>query len=366
MDTNPSDNTIIVRDHRDIGLFVADNVDAMLAYWDKDMICRFANNAYKQWFGKGREDMVDKITMEELLGPLYVKNLPYITQALRGVPQKFEREITLPDGSKRNTIASYYPEIIDGSVVGFFVHVADITELKKAEEYIRNYAALEAKNKEMEQFAYIASHDLREPLLTVTSFADLMQKKYKGKLDAEADSYLHYMTQSANRMMELISGLLSYSRIGKERKLELVNLNTVVQEVISDLDAQIKATNANIKAGHLPTIDGYNIELHVLLQNLISNAIKFRAENRTPEIKISAEKDGSKWLFKISDNGMGIEEKYLKKIFVIFQRLHERSQTEGNGIGLAHCKKIVELHNGEIWAGSIPGQGSTFYFTIAL
>jgi PAS domain S-box-containing protein len=360
-----SDNSK-VRDHREIGLFVADHVDAMLAYWDKDLICRFANDAYKQWFGKGREEMVDKITMEELLGPLYVKNLPYINQALRGVPQKFEREITLPTGEKRNTIANYYPEIVDGVVLGFFVHVADITELKKADEYMRKYAALEAKNKEMEQFAYIASHDLREPLLTVTSYAKLMRKKYQGELDAEGDQYLAYMTQSADRMMELIQGLLNYSRIGKERILERVDCEVVVKDVISDLDTRIRESDARIEIGSLPAIDGYKAELHVLFQNLISNAIKFRDKDRSPVIRISAEKEKGRWLFKVADNGIGIDEKHLEKIFLIFQRLHDKGEVEGNGIGLAHCKKIVELHSGEIWAESIPGEGSTFSFTIGL
>ena len=361
----PSDNNQM-RDHREIGLFVADHVDAMLAYWDKDLICRFANNAYKQWFGKGREDMVDKITMEELLGPLYVKNLPYINQTLKGVAQKFEREITLPTGEKRNTIANYYPEIIDGAVAGFFVHVADITELKKAEEYMRKYAALEAKNKEMEQFAYIASHDLRKPLLSVTSYAKLIQQKYQGKLDEEADQYLGFMTQSAGRMMELIQGLLNYSRIGKERILERVDCSALVNDVISDLDARIKESDTRIETGSLPAIDGYKAELHVLFQNLISNAIKFRDKDRTPVIRISAEKERDRWLFKVTDNGIGIEKKHLETIFLIFQRLHDKSEIEGNGIGLAHCKKIVELHNGEIRAESIPGEGSTFSFTIAL
>ena len=741
-------------DRQHTGLFVADHVDAMLAYWDKDEICRFANNAYKKWFGRGREDMVNKMTMSEVLGPLYEKNLVYIQGALNGIQQQFERDIRLPSGELRHTIANYFPDIRDGKVLGFSVHVADITALKKlelelnqtneiarigsweinlktskvtwssvtcaihdmpagfepdvetaikfykegpnrdlisdavekamkdgtpydlelvlitasgkekwartigqaefekgqcirmfgtiqdidhqrktqdelkiseerfrgsfehsaigmalvsidgkwlkvnqklcqilgyteeellsttfqeithpddldmdmgnvhkmldgsidaysmekryfhksgkivwgtlsvslvkdlngnprhfvsqvediterkiaietqnklnreltaifdsgtqvsiiatttegiithfnkgaeillgyeaaeligkhtpallhkeseviirghqltkecgreikgfdvfveyarqgkhdsrewtyirkdgttfpiqlvvtairdtsgsitgflgigtdlterklAEENIVKYRELEAKNNEMEQFTYVASHDLREPLITMSSFAQLLVRNYKGKLDSEADEYLGYMMKSADRMMELIKDLLDYSRIGVERNLQTADCNEIVNTVIHDLDVNIKEANAIIKIEKLPVIKGYTLELHALFQNLISNALKFRKVGQASVIKISAEKENGKWLFMISDNGMGIEDKDIDRIFVMFKRLHNKSDIAGTGIGLALCKKIVDMHHGNIWVESVYGQGSTFCFTLA-
>ena len=174
------------------------------------------------------------------------------------------------------------------------------------------------------------------------------------------------MLQASNRMMELTKGLLEYSRIGVERKLDLVDCNLILSTIINDLDIKIRESNATIEFEDLPTINGYGQELHVLFQNLISNALKFRKKDRSLLISISAQREIGRWLFKVSDNGIGIPEKDMDEIFVIFKRLHDRTEIEGNGIGLAHCKKIVELHGGSIWVESTFGQGSTFYFTVAI
>ncbi|MBS1934863.1 MAG: PAS domain-containing protein, partial [Bacteroidetes bacterium] len=223
---------------------------------------------------------------------------------------------------------------------------------------------LERKNKELEQFAYVASHDLQEPLRTTTGFAELIRQKYLGKIDADADKYISYIIQSSDRMKTLIKDLLDYSRIGRETQAKKINCNELLCEVVADLDGLIKESHAEIDATELPTILGYPTEIKQLFQNLISNAIKFRQKDIAPRIKIAAEKNEQHWLFSFSDNGIGIEEKYLSRIFVIFQRLHTRTEYEGSGIGLANCKKIAELHNGRIWAESEPGKGSTFYCSI--
>jgi light-regulated signal transduction histidine kinase (bacteriophytochrome) len=218
-------------------------------------------------------------------------------------------------------------------------------------------------NKDLEQFAFIASHDLQEPLRTISNYVGLIQKKYKSQLDEDADKYLGILLGAAIRMQSLIKDLLDYSRIGQVRILESIDCNTVMHQVIEDLDASIKETNTEIIVEKLPVIFGYP-EIKSLFQNLVVNAIKFRKKNEDPVIRISAVDKGKVWIFSINDNGIGIEDLYHEKIFTIFQKLHAVKEYAGTGIGLAHCKKIVELHGGDIWVDSEAGKGSTFYFSI--
>jgi signal transduction histidine kinase len=229
---------------------------------------------------------------------------------------------------------------------------------------LQRTAELESKNKELEQFAYVASHDLQEPLRTTTSFVELIRKQYYGKLDTTANKYIDYIIQASDRMKTLIKDLLDYSRIGREKKFEQVDCNVILDEVLADLTRVIKENKAEIKAGILPVVNGFSTELKLLFQNLISNSIKFRKPETAPVIEITSRKENGHWLFSFSDNGIGIDKQYQQRIFIIFQRLHNRSVYEGSGIGLAHCKKIVELHGGKIWVESKVGEGSTFYFTI--
>lgn len=223
---------------------------------------------------------------------------------------------------------------------------------------------LERKNRELEEFAYVASHDLQEPLRTISSFVDLLEQQYKGKLDDKADKYLSYITHSSNRMKVFITDLLEYSRIGNEKKSAKIDCNDTIAEVLADLDTLIKETGTQITVGTLPVISGYPTEIKQLFQNLVSNAIKFRKKNISPIINIIAIQRKDNWEFVIADNGIGIDRKHFDRIFVIFQRLHTRNDYQGSGIGLSHCKKIVELHKGKIWLESNPGIGTTFYFTI--
>ncbi|MEP6677054.1 MAG: PAS domain-containing protein [Ferruginibacter sp.] len=259
-----------------------------------------------------------------------------------------------------------------GKYIGALAMATDITQRKIDEKLLKQSEVslevknkqLELKNKELEQFAYVASHDLQEPLRTTSSFVDLLKRQYYGKLDDKADTYLTYIEQSSARMKVLIKDLLEYSRIGRKAELEQVDCNKLVQHVLADLDAAIKETGAKITSAQLPILYAYPTELKLLFQNLVMNAIKFRKKETLPEINISIARINENWQFSIRDHGIGIDDQYKERIFIIFQRLHTRTEYEGSGIGLAHCKKIVELHNGNIWIESALGDGTTFHFTL--
>ena len=231
---------------------------------------------------------------------------------------------------------------------------------------------LEAKNKELEQFAYIASHDLQEPLNTISSFIGLITEDYGDSFDDVGKESLAFIKDASIRMKKLIDSLLEYSRLGRNREYVEIDLNIVYAELEKDLNTVIEETKAKITVGNLPKVKGSEIELRLVFQNLISNAIKFREAKKIPEINISSVKvtDLSDqqgldyWKIAIQDNGIGIPEEHKDRIFAIFQRLHSRDEYQGTGIGLAHCKKIVEAHGGKIWLTSEKGKGSTFYFTI--
>jgi len=262
------------------------------------------------------------------------------------------------------TITAMHDE--DGNVIGFLKITRDLTDKKSAEDNIRLYIErLENQNMELEQFTYIASHDLQEPLRSMGSLVELLVEQYKGKIDEQADTYLRYIHQSSQRMSLLIKGLLDYSRIGKERERESVDCNEIIETVKTDLAKAIQDSSAIITVKDLPVIQAFPMELKLLFQNLLSNAIKFRKADTIVKVNICAHKIEDGWLFSFCDNGIGMEDRFKEKIFEIFQRLHNKNMYEGTGIGLAHCKKIVALHNGKIWAESAPGKGSQFYFTIS-
>ena len=238
-------------------------------------------------------------------------------------------------------------------------------ELKKAQvELINMNNQLLYKNRELGQFAYIASHDLQEPLRTMHSFTQLLEEQYKGKLDEDADKYIRFISEASTRMSEQIKGLLDYSKIGSEKQLDLVDCNEVANLLLGDLDSVIKESKAKIQIDKLPTLNAYPTELKQLFHNLITNAIKYRKKDQDPLINIAALREDGHWKFSFADNGIGIEDQHKEKIFILFKRLHGRAEYEGEGIGLAQCKKIIELHGGKLWVNSQYNQGSTFYFTI--
>ena len=243
----------------------------------------------------------------------------------------------------------------------------DITERKQEEEKLnRIMAELARSNTELEQFAYIASHDLQEPLRMVASYTQLLARRYKGKLDADADEFIGYAVDGATRMQQLINALLDYSRVGTRAKpLEPTDCEAVFSNAIANLGAAIKETEAVVTHDHLPTVTADATQMVQVFQNLLGNSIKFHSEKR-PEIHVGAHRNGSEWIFSVRDNGIGIDPKYFERIFIIFQRLHGRNDYPGTGIGLALCKKIVERHKGRIWVESESGKGATFYFTIPM
>jgi len=271
---------------------------------------------------------------------------------LRGDGTEFDAELTF------NTInlkgQKYFQAII-----------RDITERKQSAEQMKKLTQeLERSNTDLAQFAYVASHDLQEPLRMVTSFVQLLQKRYQGKLDKDADEFISFAVDGASQMQKLINDLLKYSRVGTHGKsMEATNCNIVVTHALSNLRKVIKESGAIINIDHLPTIKADYTQFVQLFQNLMSNAIKYHGEKQ-PEILLRASDKNNYWLFSIRDNGIGIDKEYIEKIFIIFQRLHAKDKYPGTGIGLSICKKIVERHGGRIWAESKTGRGSTFYFTI--
>ncbi len=242
----------------------------------------------------------------------------------------------------------------------------DITELKRIENERIAYAEkLEIKNKELEQFVFIASHDLQEPLRTITSFSELLIEEYHEKFDETGKDSLNFIIHSTARMRTLVKGLLDYGRIGKDSVMMKVDVSEIINDLKKDLSLKIAETNTTIEYNNLPDfVMGYKSELRQLFQNLILNSIKFSKLETNPKIKITAVKENGGLLFCIEDNGIGISEKHHNKIFKIFKRLHTSSEYEGTGIGLAHCYKIVDIHGGKIWVESELGKGSKFYFTI--
>ena len=241
----------------------------------------------------------------------------------------------------------------------------DVTELRRAEEaIIQTTEELKRSNKELEEFAYVASHDLQEPLRKVANYTELLAKRYKGKLDPTADKFIDYVVDGALRMQTLIRDLLTYSRAGREDTVfEPADFNVLLKEALINLETAIQDSRASVTWDPLPTLMANPLQMIQLLQNLIGNAIKYKGSD-SPAVHVFARQDGNHWLFSVKDNGIGISPQYFDRIFVIFQRLHTRAEYKGTGIGLSICKKIVERHGGHIWVESAEGKGSTFYFTI--
>jgi PAS domain S-box-containing protein len=254
----------------------------------------------------------------------------------------------------------------DGEVSYVIATGVDMTHRKLVEERLRRTAEeLTRSNKELEQFAYVASHDLQEPLRMVASYTHLLSKRYKGKLGKDADEFIQFAADGAHRSQKLINDLLEYSRVRTRGKsFQPVDCETILSKTLDNLKMILKETGALISHDNLPSIMGDDVQLLQLLQNLIENAIKFHRPGVPPCIHIWAEEVKGEWIFSVKDNGIGIEPQYAERIFIMFQRLHSHAEFSGNGIGLAICKRIVERHGGKIWVESQLGSGSTFRFTV--
>ena len=242
----------------------------------------------------------------------------------------------------------------------------DITERKKAEAALREaHEELKRSNAELEQFAYVASHDLQEPLRMVSSYTQLLMRRYGDKLDGDAKDFTAFIVDGATRMKQLIEDLLAYSRVGtRDKNFKPVDAESSLKRALTNLRAAIQDSGATVTQDKLPTIPCDEVQLAQLFQNLIGNALKFRKPDVTPAVHVGAADQGAEWEFMVRDNGIGIEPQYFERIFMVFQRLHDKGEYPGTGIGLAIVKKVVERHGGRIWVQSQPGAGTTFHFTM--
>ncbi len=267
----------------------------------------------------------------------------------------------------RKEAASYYRRLYESESQRMEEHqVADNVLREREEQLKKTNADLMRSNKELEQFAYIASHDLQEPLRMVASYLQLLEQRYKGKLDQNADEFIGYAVGGAVRMQRMINDLLDYSRVGtRGNSLAPVDCNAVLEQAKANLGLKIQEAGAVITHDPLPVVQADTSQLVQVFQNLLSNSIKFRGGDK-PVIHVSAEHKENGWLFSVRDNGIGFDPAYADKIFTIFQRLHPAARYPGSGIGLTICKKIIERHGGRIWSESTPGKGAVFYFTVPL
>ena len=327
-----------------------------------------ANSELERQFGYHRSELIGKSVDILLPGPRQRAHAAYrrdffADPAIRRMGAGRDLNARRKDGTEFPVEIGLNPiQSNDGMLV--LATVIDISARKEAERAIEaQNDRLRRSNAELEQFAYVASHDLQEPLRMVASYTQLLEERYRDKLDDKANKYIAYAVEGAKRMQTLVRDLLSYSRVSAhETTRRAVDSGAVVKAAIERLAASIEESRAEIVIGHLPVILGDEIELGQVFQNLISNAIKFRDERR-PRIEIDAYYHDGLWEFWVKDNGIGIKEKYANRIFQMFQRLHERGKYEGSGIGLAIVKKIVERHGGSIWFVSTSGEGTTFHFT---
>jgi PAS domain S-box-containing protein len=343
------------------------SANAPIIVWDPQFrIIRF-NQAFEKMTGKTEAEVLGQSL--EILFPydLIETSMDRIRTTLSGERlESVEINIRHTKGSVRTVLwnsATLFAT--DGETpLATIAQGQDITKRKQAETRLAStIEELQRSNKELEQFAYVASHDLQEPLRMVTSYTQLLAERYQDQLDDKAKKFIHYAVDGAVRMQLLINDLLIYSRVGtKGKPLEPTDSHAVLGEALNILRIFIDEAKAIITHDELPEVNADASQLVQLFQNLIGNAVKFRGEE-SPHVHVSARDQGQEWLFSVRDNGIGIDLQYADKVFVIFQRLHARDEYPGSGIGLAICKKIVERHGGRIWFESEPGKGTTFYFT---
>ncbi|NET67331.1 MAG: PAS domain S-box protein [Moorea sp. SIO1G6] len=341
-------------------------VPAAIAMFDKQMRYQFVS---RHWYSDYN------ISDDNIIGKSYYEVFPETPEGwkkihqrcLEGYSAECEEDLFIRANGEQQWLKWEIGPWVDiaGKISGIIMSTEVITERKEAQEALKRLNQdLSRSNRELEQFAYVASHDLQEPLRAISSYTQLLAKKYQSNLDAQADKYIHYIVDGATNMQQLIQDLLSFSRVGTHGKeLAATDCEVVLNRVLDNLNVAIIESDAIVTHDSLPVVMGDDIQLSQLLQNLIGNAIKFRSQE-LPRVHISAELKAKEFIFSVRDNGIGIEPEYFERIFTIFQRLHTRREYPGTGIGLAVCKKIVERHGGKIWVESELGVGTTFYFSI--
>jgi PAS domain S-box-containing protein len=337
---------------------------------DKDNKITFWNPQAENIFGWSTKEAIGK----NLLRKILIKELAHYKNCRDFIQKNDSRNL-----EKRNEFLAVRKDGMELPIeltmvninekeqeIQYCLFIRDISNRKAKEiEIEQQNKALIKQNKELEQFNYIASHDLQEPLITLIGYSNLLKEEYNSILDEEGQLFLDFIGKSATRMRSLIAGLLEYTRISTSENLFLTDLNELVQDCLSNLDDRITQTKAQLSIAPLPTINCSPLYISSLFQNLLSNALKFTPKGTAPQISITYEERATDWLFKVKDNGIGINKKSQSEIFIMFRRLHNQDDYTGYGIGLAHCKRIVELHNGELWLESNQGEGCTFLFTLS-
>lgn len=334
-------------------------LDAIVVLDDAGLLVQ-VNPAACALFGLSQEELTGR-RLADFIAP--GEDVTTVWRTLRETGQATGELLLLrPDQARRSVRYAVTAQVIPGQHLLLF---HDITERKHAEEALRQRTAeLQRSNDELQQFAHVVSHDLQEPLRTVRNYVQLLARRYRGRLDADADAFISYAVEGSTHMQQLIEALLAYARVGSRGQSPVETAGeAVLAQVVEDLRAVIHESGAEVTHEPLPTVKVDQTQFRRVLQNLLGNALKFRREV-PPRIHVSARRQGPEWVFAVRDNGIGIAPQHTQRIFQVFQRLHTRGQYAGTGIGLAICKRIVEQHGGRLWVESDPGKGSTFFFTI--
>jgi len=351
---------------------------AKMGHWEVNFatnISKWSDEAYRIY---GLEPANHQMNFETWMSFIHPDDLAHVKNEIsKSEPtlgnNSFYHRIILKDGTIRQVLSeSRYEFDENGRPVGLYGIVHDLTERRHIEQELKDLnsqlteraAELAASNAELERFAYVASHDLQEPLRMVGSFLELLEKKYKSQLDDTAAQYIRFAVDGAARMKTLIMDLLEYSRVGTNQDAFTdTDMGEILNQVLNTLEGEMKERRTLLSAGHMPVVRANSTQMIQILQNLIGNAFKYN-QAAVREIQIGCTEEPEVWKFHVADNGIGIDERYFEKIFVIFQRLHNRNEYSGTGIGLSVCRRIAEKHGGSIWLESTPGKGSTFYFTL--
>ena len=344
-----------------LGLLVADRISAALTYWDCDMVCRFANAAYMVWFGKSQDEIVDKMTMKELIGPVYELNLPYILQAYEGHNQSFEREITLPTGEVRNSFVNYFPDIENGIVKGIFVHVTDITPTKTLEkELVKSNKIILDQNKRLKNFANIITHNLKNYDYGFSGMLKLLENTHSFETQTEIIKHLKTISNSFSETLNNLNEIIHTQNISDIEQVKL-NLYSCIIKVLSSIDTQIQESSATIHNHIDPKVLllGNPAYIESILVNLVTNAIKYKHPHRSPIINISCTTSYCGVELIISDNGLGIDlEKHGQDLFGMYKTFH--GNKDARGIGLYITKYQIDTMGGDIKVESEVNKGSKF------
>ena len=347
---------------------LAETSPEMIFVIDREDRVQYVNPLAADQLGKTPDKIIGKPRAELLPPEIFESQSVGIDHVLKtGEPVSSEAVAALPAGPIWMGTQLVPIRDASGAISGVMGISRDITGRKLAEQNLKKANAdLARSNSELERFAYVASHDLQEPLRMVTSYLQLLVKRYGDRFDGDALEFVNYAVDGSNRMKTLINDLLAYSRVGtRSKEFKATDCETLFSEVLQILQPAADETRAEITHDPLPEIWADENQIEQLFQNLVGNAIKFHGAE-TPRVHVGVRKENKNWLFSVRDNGIGIDPQYFERIFIIFQRLHNREEYEGTGIGLAISKRIVERHGGRIWIESEQGTGSTFYFTIPI